>query len=404
MPRGILIAVLIGPVCCAALWAAPATSEAKQITMKPPGEKQRDGLGNIFSKLQRGGELKVGYFGASVTNGAGATSQDKKWRWIVHHWLEEQYPQAKLAHLHVVNGGTGSDLGACRIGREMLSQDPDLLFIEFAVNDGGRPQGYVLRTMEGIIRQIWRADPTTDVILLYTINTRFLKAYEQDQLPGTTAAFETVADHYGVPSIDVGYVAAQKLMAHELTWEEFSVDSVHPTDRGYRIYGDHIIACLDKWRQGATAKPHKLPPPLNADNWEDATMIPAKDCRLSAGWTTDTSDLAKRYPHFPDLQLATQPGETLKFKFRGTHFGVYDVVGKDSGMLDVFVDGHQVGTVNLWDRYCRHGWRSAFRLLGRDLQDTVHEVELRISDRKDEQSTGHAMRLGFITMKGQPVK
>ncbi len=125
--------------------------------MKPPGEKQRDGLGNIFSKLQRGGELKVGYFGASVTNGAGATSQDKKWRWIVHHWLEEQYPQAKLAHLHVVNGGTGSDLGACRIGREMLSQDPDLLFIEFAVNDGGRPQGYVLRTMEGIIRQIWRA-------------------------------------------------------------------------------------------------------------------------------------------------------------------------------------------------------------------------------------------------------
>ena len=391
-------------VLCALAVGAQETDRMTEITMKPPGEKQRDGLGNILAKLKPGAKLRIGYFGASVTNGAGATSEDKKWRWIVHHWFEEQCPQATLEHLHVVNGGTGSDLGACRLGREMLAHQPDLLFIEFAVNDGSRPQEYSMRTMEGIIRQIWRADPTTDVVLLYTLNTGFLKAYEQGELPRTTAGFEAVADHYGVPSIDVGYVAAQKLTAGELTWEEFSIDSVHPTDRGYRLYGDHIIECLEAWRKDSKPGPHPLPPPLHADNWENATMVPATDCALSAGWAADTSDVAKRYPHFPDLHLASQPGETLKFRFRGTHFGLYHVIGKDSGTLEVIVDGENVRTAALWDRWCRNGWRSGFHLLGKDLDDAPHEVELRISDEKAEESTGHALRLGFVCVKGEPME
>lgn len=369
--------------------------------MKPTEAVQRDGLGSFFSQISPGAELTVAYFGASVTNGAGASSEDNKWRWLVHHWLEAEYPDTQFVHSHVVNGGTGAHLGASRLQREVLDHDPALVFIEFSVNDGGQPFEECIKTMEGLVRQTWRHDPTADIIILHVINTGVLKSYEKGELPSTAAAFETVAEHYGVPTINVAWVAAQKLIAGEFTWEEFSIDTVHPRDLGYKVYADHIISCLKAWREGASPKPHALPDPLREDNWEDGAMVHPGDCTLSAGWRPETDEKFRHYTHFPDMMVADGPGESLTFRFRGTHFGLYHVVGKDSGTVEAIVDGKAIGGHDLWDKYCERGWRSAFRMLGRDLEPGEHEVEIRIAPEKNENSLGHAVRLGFVTYKGE---
>lgn len=401
--KNIFILLLLMFVFLGGLLQKAITQEQIIIKKAEPSHK-RDGLGNVFAKFAAGGDFTIGYFGASVTNGAGASSDSTKWRWITHRWFEKQFPKARIQHLHVVNGGTGSDLGACRLRREMLDHKPALLFIEFAVNDAGRPQEFLIRTMEGIVRQIWKADPTTDIIFLYTLSTSYLKDYAEGNLPSTPSAFEVVADHYGIPSIDVAYVSAQPINAGKLKWEDFSIDVVHPKDLGYKMYADHIISCLTQWKENAAAKPHTLPEPLRKDNWENAGMVFANTVERSSGWTTETDPvMAKRFPHFPNLLLATKPGETLKFRFKGTHFGIYDVTGPDSGELDVIVDGKLIGTVNLWDQWAK-SYRSAFATLAKDLEDTVHNVELRISDKKSPESKGNAMRIGFITMRGEIVK
>ncbi len=381
-----------------------SSGNAQDIIKSAASAHVRGGLGNAFQKFEKGGDYAIGYFGASITNGAGASSDSTKWRWLVHRWLEKEYPESTFKHVHVVNGGTGSDLGACRLGREILSHDPALVFVEFAVNDGGKEQEYIFRTVEGIVRQIRKKDPTTEIIFLYTLAQNWLETYKDGKLPRAASAFEVVAEHYGVPAIDVAYVAAEELNAGRIAWDEFAIDAVHPKDLGYRIYAEHIISCLKDWRRNYRAAPHPIPEPLREDNWENAGMVMAKELEHSANWVTDTDIRWDRFTHFPNLFLANKPGEWLRFRFKGTHFGVYDIMTMDSGSIDVFVDGKLIDTRPRWDRYCLRSSRTGFTMLASELEDTVHDVEIRVSGQKEPESAGHALRIGFVIMRGELVE
>ncbi len=89
----------------------------------------RGGWGNFVSKLRSGETVKVAYLGGSITAAPG-------WRVKTREWLSKEFPQAKVAEINAAIGGTGSDLGVFRLQRDALQHHPDLLFVEFAVNDG----------------------------------------------------------------------------------------------------------------------------------------------------------------------------------------------------------------------------------------------------------------------------
>ena len=67
---------------------------------------------------------------------------------------------------------TGSDLGVFRVQQDVLSKQPDLLFVEFAVNDGGAAPEQIIRCMEGIVRQTWRANSSSAAPVAMTRNAR----------------------------------------------------------------------------------------------------------------------------------------------------------------------------------------------------------------------------------------
>ena len=56
-----------------------------------------------------------------------------------------------------------------RVAHDALRHNPDLLFVEFATNDGGAQPQAIWRSMEGIVRQTWKKDPATDIVFTYTI-------------------------------------------------------------------------------------------------------------------------------------------------------------------------------------------------------------------------------------------
>jgi lysophospholipase L1-like esterase len=76
--------------------------------------------------------VTVAYLGGSITAMNG-------WRNKTTDWLRTTYPGATFKEIHAAIGGTGSDLGVFRLGRDVLAHKPDLLFVEFATNDGGQP-------------------------------------------------------------------------------------------------------------------------------------------------------------------------------------------------------------------------------------------------------------------------
>lgn len=121
-------------------------------------------LGRTFEKLKKEKKLTIAYFGGSITAGAGASDAAKtSWRTLTTAWFQAQFPEAKITELNGAIGGTGSDLGAFRCQRDLVDKNPDLVFVEFAVNDGTRPELLIKRSMEGIVRQILTANPWAEI-------------------------------------------------------------------------------------------------------------------------------------------------------------------------------------------------------------------------------------------------
>ena len=98
--------------------------------------RPRTGLPNFLAKAQgvfgsgERPEIKVAYLGGSITAQPG-------WRVKSLAHFREAYPSVKFTEINAAIGGTGSDLGVFRLQQDVLTKQPDLLFVEFAVNDGG---------------------------------------------------------------------------------------------------------------------------------------------------------------------------------------------------------------------------------------------------------------------------
>jgi lysophospholipase L1-like esterase len=353
-----------------------------------------EGLGRTWKKIEQSHALTIGYFGGSITEGAGASNAAvTSWRALTTAWFRQQFPVAKITEVNAAIGGTGSDLGAFRCQRDLLSKKPDLVFIEFAVNDFGATDARAA-FYEGIVRQILRANPAADIVLVYTVS-KAADSYPQGVVPHTVAYEQKIADHYDLPSVNIGQALSRAMQQGQGTWLTLSKDTTHPNDAGYRICEDAMIAFLQAHRQDVAELPAPIPAPLNPDPVENPAMIDAWTLR-APGWTRETQSLAGRFPHRLSAEM---PGTALDLPFHGTEVGVYWLVAPDSGSIDYSIDQGPVKTLSAWDRYALQFTRAASVLLAENLPPGEHVLHLKISATKAAKSTGTWIRIGAFLVR-----
>ncbi len=173
--------------------------------------RPREGIGHVLAKIRAGQKVTVAYLGGSITAANG-------WRPKTTAWLQKTFPAAKFEEIHAAIGGTGSDLGVFRLGHDALQFNPDLLFVEFAVNDGGAAPGAIWRNMEGIVRQTWRKDPQTDIVFAYTIHENMIDEVKKGLCPQSASAMELLADFYGIPSVNFQVPVVELLQQDKLVF------------------------------------------------------------------------------------------------------------------------------------------------------------------------------------------
>lgn len=89
-------------------------------------------------KARDGARLTVCFFGGSLTWSANATEPNVTgFRGLMAKYLTERYPNAHFTFVDAAIGGTGSSLGMFRLERDVMSKNPDLVFLDFSCNDGG---------------------------------------------------------------------------------------------------------------------------------------------------------------------------------------------------------------------------------------------------------------------------
>lgn len=349
----------------------------------PGGEfNPRSGLPNFFAKAQSARAVKIVYLGGSIT------AAQNGWRDITCDWFRINYPETVVSQVNAGIGGTGSNLGVFRTESDVLSQNPDLVFVEFAVNDGGRDPQSIVRTMEGIVRKIWAASPKADICFVYTTDEHRFTELAKGNVAPAILAMEQVAEHYGIPSINMAYRVLELAEAGKLVFTApaeqnsekivFTSDKVHPlSESGHPIYASVIAGSLAKIASDSADRPHTLPAPLASDNWEKARKVELSRVEMS-GWELLADDeLARSYERFVKAIYKGRPGSRLRFSFRGTVLGLYDFLGPRSGKLIVTVDGKR-SEVMRFDRHCSYD-RLANVILFENLEDKVHDVEIEVS-------------------------
>ena len=237
--------------------AAKAQKKNEKAKMQRPAQSvvARTGLPNLRAKLAARAPVTVAFLGGSITKNAGAGGFVTE----VTAWIAAQ---AEGVHVETINAGignTGSDLGAQRIDADVLSHRPDVLFVEFAVNDSDRE---CTADMEQIVRKTRRANPQTDIVFLYCVMDWTLPRQEAGRWPPSVIRHEKVAAHYGIPTIALGYEAARKIRLGEWTWKNFSNDHCHPTADGYASYNRDLTAALRLLLSVELSAPKPLPPSL----------------------------------------------------------------------------------------------------------------------------------------------
>jgi len=356
--------------------------------------RARDGLPNFFAKAQAGGKLTVAYFGGSITAANG-------WRPQTTTWLRQRYPKAEFTEINAAIGGTGSDLGVFRLGHDVLAHRPDLVFVEFAVNDGGAPPERIYRCMEGIVRQVYRADPATDICFVYTMHSGMLGDLAAGRLPRSASAMEFIADHYGIPSIHLAQEAARRINAGEWVFTApksevpadpakglparpaFAGDGCHPfAQTGHRLYTEAIARSFEAMESLGPPDSRPLPAPFTPDNHENAKLIPLTAAMLGDGWQTldpQSDPIAKRFAQrLPVLWRADKAGTALTFAFHGRSAAIYDLLGPDGGELEVLVDDRPAKLVRRFDAYCTYHRLGRTTVLS-ETEPADHTVTVRLT-------------------------
>lgn len=362
----------------------------------------RAGLPDFFEKINQGKEVVVAFIGGSITQA------NFCYRLQTARYLEQHYPAARFKWINAGVSGTGTELGAFRIGEQVLQHKPDLIFIEFAVN-GAYPDA-----MEGMIRQTIKKDPGTDICLLYTIQNGQTAFYQKREIPPNIRGLERVAAYYGLPAVHLGMEAASLEVEGKLTWKGaapddkilFSEDGIHPATAGGNLYAAAIARAFEKMKTPTQAKKKTLPAPVLTAAWDEATMVdPSVATSANKGWSPQATEpdpaLKKFNPWFATVFTANKPGAAFHFRFRGDLFGVFDIGGPEAGQLEFTVDNKPIrlsrekqdgfmyyqandtasnNVLNRFNAYCNNRYRGQFDVV--KLDPGEHHVTVTVSSQK----------------------
>ena len=202
--------------------------------------------GVIISRLENGENLTVAAIGTSLTD---ASVYAPNWFAQMGAWLSTTYPGQVTLSDRAVSGTCSVNLpqfgrpygGPWQLGQVLANDNPDAIFIEFAINDAYKPFNISpadsAKNLGALIDQIrtWASknSKTVDIIVQTMNNTGPSYVAESDTGPYYKAWREEAAKN-GVLLIDhePNWIALYNSEADHATWKSYIPDDIHPNTIG----------------------------------------------------------------------------------------------------------------------------------------------------------------------------
>jgi len=340
---------------------------------------------------------KIMFLGGSITCGGNATDHKLSWPYVCYSQIAQGLFCNNATYLNASISGTGSFVAAMRLGQHVLPYAPDMVFIEFSVNDLGDAASdpdLVISSLDYIIQSLIKVNPHVAITFVYTTVAG----------KNASATHSIVAKHYGIPEIDFQTPMAAEVNAGRCSWDYYLPDNVHPNDIGHKFYGD--IAA-----QAVLADPERFTSPTrHAESiakypFHDPRIIPVTEAFETTGFTYGLVSDDTHIKHLPELKVthgsySRKPGASMKVRFHGSHFGIYHRLYTNCGCASVSIDGEYAGKLN-----CYHNYAASYKDCGEffclfkktGLAEGEHVAEITLLDEKHENSDGnHMIIAGFL--------
>jgi len=362
----------------------------------------RGDLKNSFIKFSREKTGRVAFMGGSITQMSG-------WREMAARYLQERFPDTTFDFVYAGIASTGSTPGAFRLEHDVLSKGTvDLFFEEAAVNDlhNGRSPVEQIRAMEGIVRHARTVNPKMDFIQMHFAEPRHTTDYSNGKTPEVIANHEKVAAHYGNPSINLAEEVHDRMKAGQFKWDNDFVN-LHPSPFGQRLYYWSIKRLLDKAYSGVLNEDeamtdHPLPNKLDPQCYSKGKFADIACAVAVKGFRIDPKCRPKNGGTFRDsfvdvpMLVGDRPGDSFGYAFSGRGIGLFVIAGPDAGIIEYTLDNEPKRQIDLftpWSGRLNIPWAY---MLDADLKPGDHRLQLTLSDKKNTNSKGHALRIRNI--------
>lgn len=359
------------------------TQDTEPVPEEEPGRK----ILQHTKECLEAGKLTVAYYGGSVTEGYGSSNNKNSWASRTTAFLKKTYPLANVFDYNYAVGSMDSCSGLYRFGSTVMTKKPDLVFLEFAINDyyNGISPKQSQAALEGMILLTLEKNPDADIVMVLVTDKNFGEADY-----GCKSTHRALAEKYGLPIIDVGAGLCRKIKAEGVDFSTYYSDGVHPNDNGYKEYFEMIKAELLAYFNGEKTGVYKTPEATvtSADYTRAAMLTAAEADSMNEGSGFSLKDYSSVWPayHYGSKVLsAEEAGATLTFTFTGPTLGVQYFVYTDGGQVRVTVDGQDRGTFDTYHSGTSHN----FRYLASNLAAGTHTVTLTVEEEKNSKSTGH---------------
>lgn len=325
-------------------------------------------MANVFKKAQNGENITAAYIGGSITEGynAGTTEFYAK---TCTDLLQGYFPDITVTGVNAGISGTPSLLGNLRLERDVLSADPDIVFVEFAVNDG--QESDYKNAYESLVRTLLTQDKDIAVVLLFTVLKNGYTCQEH---------MSQIGANYELPMISVPDSVYAEIEAGRMTWEDYSNDESHPNAYGHKCitdfvdnYYQKVLAAVDE-NVGEVSK--ELPDPVFSAKYMNMHFM---DRETMTGVELDGFKEYDTHNSFHNgWMYKGTSGGSIRFTLTCSVLEmVFKAQNSDKyGAADIYVDGEKVKSV---DANMSDGWDNPVTsYLIDDTASAEHTVEIRM--------------------------
>lgn len=292
-----------------------------------PGNTAR--LADAMKRAQAGEKITIGTIGGSITQGTAASTTDERYANRALQWWAKAFPKAQLDFVNAGIGATDSYIGVHRVDADLLSKKPDVVIVEFSVNDTDAALN--LQTYDSLVRKILQAENHPAVILLFTT---------QEDGTSLQDTHMQIGSAYNLPMISYKNAVLPEIEAGKFTWKDISPDNIHPNSVGHGIIGELLWSYFNsvyaKLDQIDTSDLTFTATPVTKDLYAKGQLLDSKTLTPKTMQGFEQAEVSNQFPN----DWTTKEGGELTFEVTGSNIGVlyYKTVDGKSGKYCVYVD------------------------------------------------------------------